>query len=262
MSQGIYPMWQFFHKLGSPKWFYGIANRFMPWLLGVGLLLTLAGIVWGLGFAPAERYQGNSYRIIFIHVPTAFLAQSIYVMMAVAGVVTLVWKMKLADVFVRSVAPVGAVLTLLALFTGAVWGKPTWGTYWIWDARLTSMLILLFLYFGVIGLGYAYSDEKTAARAVAVLAIVGVVNIPIIKYSVEWWNTLHQPATFKLTEKPAMVPEMWVPLLMCVLGLYLLFGWLACYRMQTEILHRERRTRWVKDLISSGRTSDLTTGGA
>ncbi|WP_404361848.1 heme ABC transporter permease CcmC [Marinobacter sp.] len=248
-------MWQFFHKLGSPRWFHGIASRFMPWLLWTGLLLSLAGIVWGLGFAPRDYLQGNSYRIIFIHVPTAFLAQSVYIMMAVAAVVTLVWRMKLADVFVKSVAPVGAVLTFLALVTGAVWGKPTWGTWWIWDARLTSMLILLFLYFGVMALGAAISDEKSSARSVAVLVLVGVVNIPIIKYSVDWWNTLHQPATFKLTEKPTMPPEMWVPLLLVVLGLYLLFGWLAFYRMQTEILHRERRTRWVRSMLSSGEVS-------
>lgn len=244
-------MWQFFHKLGSPKWFYGITSRLMPWLLVAGLMLLSAGIVWGLAFAPQDHLQGNSYRIIFIHVPSAFLAQSVYVMMAVAGLITLVWRMKLADVFVKAVAPVGAVLTFLALFTGAVWGKPTWGTWWIWDARLTSMLILLFLYFGVIALGNAIADEKSAARAVAVLTLVGVVNIPIIKYSVEWWNTLHQPATFKLTEKPSMPAEMWVPLLLSVLGLYLVFGWLACLRMQTEILHRERRARWVNDLVNA-----------
>lgn len=242
-------MWQFFHKLGSPKWFFGIATRLMPWLLWGGALLLVAGLMWGLAFAPKDYLQGNSYRIIFIHVPSAFLAQSVYVMMASAALVTLVWRMKLADVFVKAVAPVGAVLTFLALFTGAVWGKPTWGTWWIWDARLTSMLILLFLYFGVIALGAAISDEKSSARAVAVLVLVGVVNIPIIKYSVEWWNTLHQPATFKLTEKPSMPMEMWVPLLLSVLGLYLIFGWFACLRMQTEILIRERRTRWVKELV-------------
>ena len=143
-------MWAFFHRFGSPRWFYGFAGRYRSWFLLVALVSGIGGMVWGLLFAPPDYLQGNSYRIIFIHVPTAFLAQSIYVMMAVAGVVTLVWKMKLADVFVRSVAPVGAVLTLLALFTGAVWGKPTWGTYWIWDARLTSMLILLFLYLSLI----------------------------------------------------------------------------------------------------------------
>lgn len=245
-------MWQIFHKLGSPKWFFGIASKLMPWLLWVGLALLVTGIGWGLAFAPQDYLQGNSYRIIFIHVPSAFLAQSVYIMMAVSGLVTLVWRMKLADVFVKAVAPVGAVLTFLALFTGAVWGKPTWGTWWIWDARLTSMLILLFLYFGVIALGAAISDEKSSARAVAVLVLVGVVNIPIIKYSVEWWNTLHQPATFKLTEKPSMPPEMWVPLLLSVLGLYLIFGWLACLRMQTEILVREGRTRWVKQLVQAG----------
>jgi heme exporter protein C len=246
-------MWQFFHKLGSPKWFFGIATRLMPWLLAGGVLLLMAGVVWGLAFAPKDYLQGNSYRIIFIHVPTAFIAQSIYVMMAVAAVVTLVWRMKLADVFVKAVAPVGLVLTFLGLFTGAVWGKPTWGTWWIWDARLTSMLILLFLYGGVIALDRAINDEKSAARSVAVLVLVGVVNIPIIKYSVEWWNTLHQPATFKLTEKPSMPADMWVPLLLSVLGLYLLFGWLACLRMQTEILFREQRTRWVKDYVMAGR---------
>ena len=244
-------MWQIFHKLGSPKWFFGIASTLMPWLLVVGAALLLTGIVWGLGFAPQDYLQGNSFRIIFIHVPSAFLAQSVYIMMAVAALVTLVWRMKLADVFVKAVAPVGAVLTFLALFTGAVWGKPTWGTWWIWDARLTSMLILLFLYFGVMALGAAISDEKSSARAVAVLVLVGVVNIPIIKYSVEWWNTLHQPATFKLTEKPSMPAEMWVPLLLSVLGLYLIFGWLACLRMQTHILAREGRTRWVKELVQA-----------
>ncbi|WP_298447990.1 heme ABC transporter permease CcmC [uncultured Marinobacter sp.] len=246
-------MWQFFHKLGSPKWFFGISTRFMPWLLAGGVLLLMAGVVWGLAFAPKDYLQGNSYRIIFIHVPTAFMAQSVYIMMASAALVTLVWRMKLADVFVKAVAPVGLVLTFLALFTGAVWGKPTWGTWWIWDARLTSMLILLFLYGGVIALDRAINDEKSAARAVAVLVLVGVVNIPIIKYSVDWWNTLHQPATFKLTEKPSMPAEMWVPLLLSVLGLYLIFGWLACVRMQTEILSREQRTRWVKEFVLKGR---------
>jgi len=245
-------MWQFFHKLGSPRWFYGIASRFMPWLLAGGGLLLLAGLVWGLAFAPKDYLQGNSYRIIFIHVPSAFLAQSIYMVMAMAAVVTLVWRMKLADVFVKAVAPVGLVFTFLSLFTGAVWGKPTWGAWWVWDARLTSMLILLFLYGGAIALDRAINDEKSAARAVAVLVLVGVVNIPIIKYSVDWWNTLHQPATFKLTEKPSMPVEMWVPLLLSVLGLYLLFGWLACLRMKTEILMREQKTRWVRELVTGG----------
>src|SRR5690554_1399017 len=173
--------------------------------------------------------------------------------MAVCGVVGLVWKMKIADVALQQSAPIGAWMAFVSLLTGAIWGKPTWGAYWVWDARLTAMLILLFLYFGVIALGQAISNRDSAARACAVLSVVGVVNIPIIKYSVDWWNTLHQPASFKLTEKPSMPMEMWVPLLLSVLGLYLLFGWLACLRMKTEILLREQRTRWVRELVLAGR---------
>lgn len=175
-----------------------------------------------------------------------FLAQSIYVTLAIAGLVGLVWKMKLADVALQQAAPVGAWMTAIALLTGAIWGKPTWGTYWVWDARLTSMLILLFLYFGVIALGNAISNRDSAAKACAVLAIVGVVNIPIIKYSVEWWNSLHQTATFKITEKPAMPMEMWLPLLLAVLGFYCFFGAVLLYRMRLEVLKREARSSWVK----------------
>lgn len=184
--------WTWFHKLGSPKWFYAISGRMLPWLAGAAVLLLLVGITWGLAFAPQDYQQGNSFRIIYIHVPAAMLAQSCYVLLAVAGVVGLVWKMKLADVALQCAAPIGAWMTAVALVTGAIWGKPTWGSWWVWDARLTSMLILLFLYFGIIALGQAISNRDSAAKACAVLAIVGVVNIPIIKYSVEWWNTLHQ----------------------------------------------------------------------
>lgn len=242
-------MWQWIHKWGSPKWFYGTAGRMTPWLASASTLLLAVGAVWGLAFAPVDYYQGNSYRIIFIHVPAAFLAQSAYVLMAVAALVSLVWRIKLANVFIQSAAPVGAWITFLALLTGAVWGKPTWGTWWVWDARLTSMLILLFLYFGVMALHGAFENREAGARAVAVLTLVGVVNIPIIKYSVDWWNTLHQPASFTLTDRPAMPVEMYLPLLVMVLGFYTFFGWAVCRRMQNEILDRERRTRWVRDLV-------------
>lgn len=238
--------WTWFHKWGSPKWFYEMSGRWLPWLSIAAVVLTIAGLVWGLAFAPPDYQQGNSFRIIYIHVPAAFLAQSIYVTLAVAGVVGLVWKMKLADVAVQQAAPIGAWMTAIALLTGAIWGKPTWGTYWVWDARLTSMLILLFLYFGVIALGNAISNRDSAAKACAVLAIVGVVNIPIIKYSVEWWNSLHQTATFKITEKPAMPVEMWLPLLLAVLGFYCFFGAVLLYRMRLEVLKREARSSWVK----------------
>ena len=238
--------WMWFHKWGSPKWFYEMSGRWLPWLSIAAVLLTVAGLVWGLAFAPPDYQQGNSFRIIYIHVPAAFLAQSIYVTLAVAGLVGLVWKMKLADVALQQAAPIGAWMTAIALLTGAIWGKPTWGTYWVWDARLTSMLILLFLYFGVIALGNAISNRDSAAKACAVLAIVGVINIPIIKYSVEWWNSLHQTATFKVTEKPAMPVEMWLPLLLAVLGFYCFFGAVLLYRMRLEVLKREARSSWVK----------------
>ena len=238
--------WTWFHKLGSPKWFYEISGRWLPWLGGAAIVLLLIGSAWGLAFAPQDYQQGHSFRIIYLHVPTAILAQSIYVMLAVAGVVGLVWKMKLADVALQQAAPIGAWMTFLALLTGAVWGKPTWGAWWVWDARLTAMLILLFLYFGIIALGNAISNRDSAAKACAVLAIVGVVNIPIIKYSVEWWNTLHQPATFKLTEKPAMPVEMWAPLLVMVIGFYCFLAAVLLMRMRLEILKREARASWVK----------------
>ncbi len=241
--------WTFFHKLGSPKWFYDISGRWLPWLATISALLMATGLTWGLLFAPPDYLQGNSYRIIFLHVPTAFLASAVYVMMACAGAVTLIWRVKLADVALKCMAPVGASFCLLALITGAIWGKPTWGTWWVWDARLTSVLILLFLYIGVIALRGAIRSTTTAAKACAVLSIVGVVNIPIIKFSVQWWNTLHQGATLKLTEKPAMAPEMLWPLLISILAFYLFFTAVLLLRMRTEILNRERRTQWVQQRL-------------
>lgn len=238
--------WTWFHKLGSPKWFYEISSLWLRGLSVAAILLILVGTVWGLAFAPPDYQQGNSFRIIYIHVPAAFLAQSCYLMMAVAGLVGLVWKMKLADVALQQAAPIGAWMTFIALLTGAVWGKPTWGAWWVWDARLTSMLILLFLYFGVIALGQAITNRDSAAKACAVLALVGAVNIPIIKYSVDWWNTLHQPATFTVTGKASMAPEMWLPLLLMVLGFYCFFGAVLLLRMRLEVLRREARTSWVK----------------
>jgi len=205
--------------------------------------------VWGLAFAPEDYQQGNSYRIMYVHVPAAILAQSSYVMMASAAVVFLVWKIKLADIAMQCAAPIGATVTFIALVTGAIWGKPTWGTYWVWDARLTSTLVLFFLFIGVIALRSAMESREAAGRAAAVLAVVGVINLPIIKFSVNWWFTLHQPASFSLTEKPAMPAEMWLPLLVMVIGYYLFFFTAWMLRMRAEILQRESRTQWVKDWV-------------
>lgn len=244
-------MWTFIHKLGSPKWFYTISTRLQPWFWAAAALLLIIGSLWGLVFAPADYQQGHSFRIIYVHVPAAILAQSCFIMLAVSGVVYLVWKIKIADMAASVIAPFGAAMTFIALFSGAVWGVPTWGTWWVWDARLTSMLIQLFLYFGVIALRGAFASRDSGARAAAVLALVGMVNIPIIKYSVEWWNTLHQPATFTLTERPAMPAEMWLPLLVMLLGFYCFFIALVLMRTRSEILKRESSKRWVRELSDS-----------
>lgn len=242
------PRW--FYQLASPKWAYDIMGMLLPWFaLAAGLLLTI-GIVWGLVFAPPDANQGNSYRIIFIHVPAAILAQSCFMLMAVAGGIGMVWKMKVAHIVAKSAAPIGASMTVIALATGAIWGKPTWGAWWVWDARLTSMLILLFLYLGIMALYSAFSNKASGDQAASILTLVGLVNIPIIKYSVEWWNTLHQPATFTLTKKPAMPPEMWLPLLIMVLGYYCFFGFLLMARTRIELLERENKSGWVTALIN------------
>jgi heme exporter protein C len=243
-------MWKFFHQLGSPRWFYHMSGRFLPWLMAISLILLGVGIVWGLAFAPMDFKQGNSFRIIYIHVPAAFISLAGYYIMAIAGAIALVWRMKMADMVMRSCAPIGAVMTFIALITGAIWGKPTWGTWWVWDARITSMLVLFFLYIGVIALVNAYQREDLGTRAGAILALVGTVNIPIIYKSVDWWYSLHQPATIKLTQKPAMAMEMFWPLLVMIIGFYLFYAVLLLLHVRAEIVQREQRTQWVRELVS------------
>ncbi|NNC54117.1 MAG: cytochrome c biogenesis protein CcsA, partial [Pseudomonadales bacterium] len=191
---------QFWHKLGSPRWFYDISRG---WIAGFGVaaaLLLSVGVVWSLGFAPQDYQQGNSVRIMYVHVPAAMVAQSVYIGMGIAGFVLFVWRMKLADIAIGACLPFGIAFTALALFTGGVWGKPTWGTWWEWDGRTVSTLVLLFLYIGIFALREAIADVELRGRASALIAMVGTINIPIIKYSVDWWSTLHQPASFTLTE--------------------------------------------------------------
>lgn len=246
-------MWAFFHKLGSPRWFYQISGAWLPWLAALAIGLLLLGSVWGLAFAPTDYKQGDSYRIIYVHVPASAIALIGYLLMAFAAGISLIWKMKLAEIVMKCAAPIGAGMTLISLFSGALWGKPTWGTYWVWDARLTSMLILLFLYLGVMALYEAFEDNISANKACAVLALVGSVNVPIIYWSVEWWNSLHQPATLKLTEKPSMHPDMLIPLLIMIAGFYMLYAVLLLLHSRSEVLHRERNTKWVKQLVSQRR---------
>src|ERR671925_1227429 len=195
-------------QLASPKYFYLWSGRWLPWFGWTTVLLTLIGLYWGLVIAPPDYQQGESYRIIFIHVPSAWMSLFIYAVMAGAGAVALVWRLKLAEVIATASAPVGAAFTFLALATGSLWGKPMWGTWWVWDARLTSELVLLFLYFGFMALQAAIDDRRRADRAGALLAIVGVVNIPIIYFSVQWWNTLHQGSSVSMKSAPTMAATM------------------------------------------------------
>ncbi len=241
-------MFLWFHKLGSPPHFYRIAGKWLPWLNWAFMILLLAGLYGGLILAPPDYQQGESYRIIFIHVPAAWMSLFIYVVMAVCGAVIIVWRMKLAEVVLISSAPIGASFTFLALITGSLWGKPMWGTYWVWDARLTSELILLFLYLGVIGLHNAIEDRRTAARAVAILALVGVVNIPIIHYSVEWWHSLHQGPTVTKFDKPSIHWSMLLPLLLMALAFQVYYVLALFHRCRAELLRRERNSKWVEEL--------------
>jgi len=223
----------------------------IPWFGWIALVLIGIGTVGGLWIAPPDYQQLDAFRIIYFHVPSAWLSQFGYVVMASAAAVGLVWRIKLAHAVAAACAPIGASFTAVALATGSIWGKPMWGTWWVWDARLTSTLVLLFLYFGYMALRAAIDDENRADRASALLAIIGVINIPIIKYSVEWWNTLHQPATISRLGKPAMDPSMLVPLLIMWLGFTFFFFAVLMVRTRGEILSRERNKKWLRDVIGS-----------
>ncbi len=246
-------IWHFFHRLGSPRYFYAFAGRLVPWLGWLCLALIVAGLYGGLVLAPTDYQQGDSYRIIFIHVPAAWMSLFVYLVMATAGAVGLVWHVKLADVIAASSAPLGASFTFIALVTGSLWGKPMWGTYWVWDARLTSELILLFLYLGVMGLRAAIDDVRTAGRASAVLTLVGVVNIPIIHYSVQWWNTLHQGPTVSKFDAPSIDVRMLIPLLIMTVAFKLYYATVLLMRSRCEVLERERQSQWVREAVEAGR---------
>jgi heme exporter protein C len=211
----------------------------------------LVGLYYSLWVAPPDYQQGESYRIMFIHVPAAWMSMFVYMVMAISGGIGLIWRIKLAEVIAASSAPLGASFTFLALVTGSLWGKPMWGTWWVWDARLTSELILLFLYLGVMALNSAIDDKRTAARASAVLALVGVVNIPIIHYSVEWWNTLHQGPTVTKFDAPSIHISMLIPLLLMAIAFKLYYLTVVLMRARCEVLERERNTGWVQELASS-----------
>ncbi len=242
-------MWQWLYKLGSPRHFYEMTTGFVPWLTGVSLFLLIVGVVWGLGFAPPDYQMGDSYRILYIHVPTSMGGMGAFVLLAMMAAMHMIWNIKMADIVAKVCAPVGAGYTALGLITGSLWGKPTWGTYWIWEARLTSYLILLFLFLGVMALRAAYDSERSGSKAASVLAIVGVVNVPIIYYSVYWWNTLHQVPSELGRDGSANPPEIFIPALFTGFAVIGLFFLAVILRSRNEILYRERRAQWVQDLL-------------
>lgn len=244
-------MWKWLHPYAKTEATYALCGKLIPWF-GISALATLVtGTIWGLLFAPLDYQQGDSFRIIYIHVPSAILSMSTYFAMAVAAFIGLVWQIRTAYMGMIAIAPVGAVVTFVALFTGAAWGKPMWGTWWVWDARLTSELILLFLYLGVISLYKSFDDKLQAGKAAGVMALVGVINLPIIHYSVEWWNTLHQGATITQFGKPKIAAEMLWPLLVCLLGMALFIGYVSLIRLQNEIIRREVHRPWVIALFAN-----------
>ena len=239
----------------SPQNFYYTAKKIIPWFLYPFIALSLVGLYWGLVIAPVDYQQGESYRIMFIHVPSAWMSMFIYLVLAISGGIGLIWQIKLANVVAKVSAPIGAAFTFLALVTGAVWGKPMWGTWWVWDARLTSELILLFLYLAYMSLNNAFDNPKTASKASSILAIVGLINLPVIHYSVNWWNTLHQGASVSSIEKisqPAIHSDMLIPLVIMGIAFKLLYGALMLMRARDELLIREQNSRWVKGVIMEG----------
>ncbi len=244
------------HRFANPGRFLRLAARLQPWLNALGLGLTLAGLAWGLFLSPADWQQGDTVRIMYLHVPAAWMASAGYVALAACSFASLVWRHPLADLAAVEIGPVGAAVTALCLVTGSLWGKPMWGAWWVWDARLTSVLVLFFLYLGHIALVRAFDDPERGFRAGAILALVGVVNLPIIKFSVQWWNTLHQPDSITLTGAPTMDGRMLWPLLVSALGFTAGFAAICCARLRAAVTERRIRALLMAQADRLARPTD------
>ena len=243
-------MWHWLNqRFLSLKAFYQTSSLLLPWISIAFILCFSYGLFAGLFIAPADYQQGDGFRIIYVHVPSAFSAMAIYLSMAICAFITLVWRVKITAIIMACSAPIGAWLTLLALVTGSIWGKPMWGTWWIWDARLTSVLILFFLYIGFISLRSVLPNTQSRDRASAILALVGIINLPIIHYSVIWWNTLHQGPTISKFAKPSIAPAMLYPLLAMIAAFMLFYGCIVLIKIRNQILLREADSQWVKEVI-------------
>lgn len=240
-----------FHRLGSPPYVYQLAGRLTPWFAWPAALLILYGLWGGLVTAPPDYQQGDGFRVIYVHAPSAWMSLMVYTTLALAAAVGLIWRIKVAHAAAASCATIGASFTVAALVTGSLWGRPMWGTYWQWDPRLTSELVLLFLYLGYMGLRAGIEDTQRADRASALLAVVGVVNVPIIHYSVTWWNSLHQAPSVMALRKPALAVSMLVPLLVMLVGFTLFFAAVFLVRLRAEILARERTSSWIAEVVGA-----------
>ena len=240
---------KFIHQFASPKTYLFQVNKFYSYILYSSIFIYALSITWGFLFVPEDFVQGNSFRIIYLHVPASFLSQSLYAAMAVASVTYLVWRVKLAAYLIIAIAPIGAMVTFIALSSGSIWGIPTWGTWWQWDARITSTLILFIMYLGLISLHNSFSNYEKADKLLSWLVIVGFVNIPIIKKSVDWWSTLHQSASITLTNKPSIDPSMLYPLIGSTIGFFGLIICLVIISSKVQIIKRENTKSWIKDYV-------------
>jgi heme exporter protein C len=250
------PLVLWFHKMGSPPIFYRLAGKLLPWCYALAFVLGAIGLYGGLVLAPSDYQQGDAFRIIFIHVPCAWMSLFVYGFMAVNGFIALVWRIKLSEILAMAAAPVGTAFTAVTLITGSIWGRPMWGTWWTWDARLTSELVLLFLYFGVIGLNAAIEDRRQASRAAAFLALVGVVNLPIVHFSVNWWNTLHQGSTVKMFGPSLIDSRMLWPLLTMAIATKFWFAASLLNRSRVDLLELEGGKDWVRQVaMDAGATA-------
>ena len=240
---------KFIHQFASPKTYLFQVDRFYHYIFYISLIIYVFSISWGLLFTPEDFVQGNSFRIIYLHVPASFLSQSLYAAMAIASATYLIWRVKLAAYLVIAIAPIGAMTTFIALVSGSIWGIPTWGTWWQWDARITSTLILFIMYLGLISLHNSFSNFEKADKLLSWLVIVGAVNIPIIKKSVDWWSTLHQSASITLTDKPSIDVVMLYPLVGSIIGFFGLVICLVLLSSKNQILIREKNKSWIKDYV-------------
>jgi heme exporter protein C len=239
----------FIHKFSSPKSFVRLTQTLYPFFIVLGVCMLTLGWVWGLLFAPQDAVQGNSYRIIFLHVPSVIFAELIYFFMAICALMHLVWRVKLAAYLIKSAAPIGAMITFLGLLSGSIWGIPTWGTWWQWDARITSTLILFIMYLGILTLHGSFSNKEKADRLMSILVVIGVINIPIIKKSVDWWSTLHQPASITVSGGSSIDPSMLYPLLISIIGLGFTLISLGILTSRTYIFTREKNKKWIQDSV-------------